>query len=62
MKGWSNDAVDYVGLKITQVIYKNIVWINVFLILNNKIVDWLELTRVNMSNSWSKLQDYDNLI
>ena len=62
MKGWSNDAVDYVGLKITQVIYKNIVWINVFLILNNKIVDWLELTRVNVSNSWSKLQDYDNLI
>jgi len=62
MKGWSNDLVDYVGLKITQVIYKNIVWINVFLILNNKIVDWLESTRVNMSNSWSKLRDYDNLI
>jgi len=32
MKGWSNDPVDYVGLKITQVIYKNIVWINGFLI------------------------------
>jgi hypothetical protein len=31
---------------------------NIF--FNNKILDWFGQTRVNMSNSWHALWDYDN--